>query len=178
MKKTLLALVAVAALGVGGAAQAADVGIRHAPVEKPNMLLFNPGDLLGGIVSFEYERALETWFGLSAGLSVQSFRGAFTPAGTSSYVALGPEIGARFHFIQAAPGGLWLGPYVGGAYIAARDDGAVSRAFGWNLGAALGYNFIIARSFVFQIGAGGGFHDYGNNLVWAPRLRLGLGGVF
>jgi hypothetical protein len=54
----------------------------------------------------------------------------------------------------------------------------VSRSFGFNLGAALGYNFIIARSFVFSVGAGGGFHDYGNTIAWSPRLRLGLGGVF
>ena len=53
-----------------------------------------------------------------------------------------------------------------------------SRPWSWGLGAALGYNFIIGRHFTFQIGAGGGFTDYGDVLVWSPRLRLGIGAAF
>lgn len=143
----------------------------------PNMLLINPGDLFNGVVSIEYERALTSFFGLTGGFSAAAFRGPFS-FGQPSYVVIGPELGARFHFIKDAPGGLWLGPYVNAGYVIARDSGSVSRAFSWGLGAAIGYNFIIGRHFTFQLGAGGGFNDYGDALVWAPRLKLGIGGVF
>lgn len=38
--------------------------------------------------------------------------------------------------------------------------------------------FIFGRHFTFQIGAGGGFTDYGDRLAWSPRLKLGLGAAF
>jgi hypothetical protein len=142
------------------------------------MLLVNPGDLFGGVVSLEYERALASWFGITAGLSVLSFHGLFAPASEPTFIAVGPELGARFHFIRDAPGGLWLGPTVSAAYLFSRSDGAVTAPLAWGLGAAIGYNFILGHHFTFQIGAGGGFTDYGDRLVWSPRLRLGLGAVF
>lgn len=142
-----------------------------------NILLFNPGDLLNGVISIEYERAFTTFFGLSFGASVSTFRGVFTPAGAHSYTAVGPEIGARFHFIQNAPAGLWVGPTVNMVYVAANSGGTVTRAFGYGVGAAIGYNFIF-RHFAFQVGGGGGFNDYGDGIAWSPRLRLGIGGAF
>ncbi len=143
----------------------------------PNMLLVNPGDLLNGVVSIEYERAVARFFGLTVGFSAAAFDGPFN-FGQPSYVVLGPELGFRFHVIRDAPGGLWFGPYANAGYVIARETGAVYRAFSWGLGAAFGYNFIIGRHFTFQLGAGGGFNDYGDALVWAPRLKLGVGAVF
>ena len=142
------------------------------------MLLINPGDLFNGTVSLEYERALTSWFGLTAGVSVWAFRGPFSFAGDPSYTALGHELGARFHFIRDAPGVLWLGPSVHGGVLFNGSDGSVSRPWSWGLGAAIGYNFIIGEHFTFQIGGGGGFNDYGNRLVWSPRLKLGIGASF
>lgn len=147
-------------------------------VDPRNMLLFNPGDLINGIVSVEYERALDTWLGFTLGVSVLSFRGVFTPSDQYSYVALLPEVGVRFHFIQDAPGGFWVGPYVAGGYVVSRSGATASRSFGYGLGGALGYNFILGRHFTFQIGVGSGFNDFGDGLAFAPHLRLGLGGVF
>lgn len=175
--KSLLALVAAAAL-VSTQASAESVTLTRSSVDSQNVLLFNPGDLFSGIVSVEYERALNPFFGIALGLSVSTFRGVFAPADQASFVAMGPEIGARFHFIKDAPGGLWLGPSIQGVYIASRSSGTVSRAFGYGLAAAIGYNFILGRHFVLQLGVGGGFNDYGDGLAWAPRLKLGLGGTF
>ena len=177
MKTKLTALVAATAL-ISSTALADGVFVSNRSPEAKNVLLFNPGDLLSGIVSLEYERALASFFGLALGMSVTSFRGAFTPSTDSSYVALGPELSARFHFIKDAPGGLWLGPSVQGVYIASRSGGAVVRSVGYGLGAAIGYNFLLGEHFVFQLGVGGGFNDYGDGLRWAPRLKLGLGGRF
>jgi hypothetical protein len=143
----------------------------------PNLLLVNPGDLFNGVLSLEYERALGPHFGLTGGFSVATFDGPFN-LGQPAYTTFGPEFGARIHLIEDAPGGLWLGPTLSGSYVISRAGGSVYRSWSWGLGAAVGYNFIIAHRFAVQVGVGGGFTDYGDALVWAPRLRLGLGGVF
>lgn len=137
------------------------------------MLVVNVGDLLGGVVSLEYERALSRHFGLTAGLSVWAFHGVFAGPSAPTPTFLSPELGIRFHFIRDAPGGLWFGPYVTAGYLFSG-----SRPWAWGVGAALGYNFIFGRHFTFQIGVGGGFTDYGDRLVWAPRLRVGIGAAF
>lgn len=166
----MLALVAAAALTAAPA---------RADSPTPNLILVNVGDLFSGLVSIEYERAVASWFGLTAGLSILTFHGLFTPPGDPAFVGINPELGARFHFIRDAPGGLWVGPYLSGGYLFARTDGgAVTNPFAWGIGAALGYNFIFGQHFTFQLGAGGGFTDYGDRLVWSPRLRLGLGAAF
>jgi hypothetical protein len=167
---------AVLALPGVSAAQATLSGRADEPYAK-NLLLFNAGDLLNGTVTVEYERAITSWFGLTGGLSVLAYRGAFSNDG-ASVLALGPEIGFRLHAIKAAPGGLWLGPYLAGMYISSRDSSVAVRNWGYNLGAAAGYNFILGKSFTLSLGAGGGLTDYGDRVAWAPRLRVGLGGVF
>lgn len=143
----------------------------------PNLLLVNPADLFGGAVSIEYERALAPWFGLTAGVSVLTFRSLFTPELPGSF-SVSPELGARFHFVREAPGGLWIGPYVSAGYVFARERGTLARAWAWGVGAAAGYNFIIGHHFTVQLGGGAGFTDYGDRLVWTPRFRLGLGWAF
>jgi hypothetical protein len=143
-----------------------------------NMLLINPGDLFNGVLSVEYERAIGRYFGLTAGLSVSTFRGVFSAPSDPTYTAISPEFGARVHFIRDSPRGLWFGPSISAGYLAARSGGGLSRAWAWGIGAALGYNFMIGRIFTFQLGAGGGFVDYGDRLVWAPRLKLGVGAIF
>lgn len=141
----------------------------------PNLLLVNPGDLLNGVITVEYERALASWFGITLGASLWAFPGIW---GGPSYTAFVPEVGARFHLIRHAPGGLFFGPTLSAGYVAYRSDGPVLRAFAWGLGASVGYNFIFGRHFTFQIGVGGRFTDYGDRLVWSPRLLLGLGAAF
>jgi hypothetical protein len=143
-----------------------------------NLLLVNPGDLFTGVVSLEYERALAPFFGLSVGLSVWAFHSLLSPATDPDYTSISPELGARLHLIRGAPGGLFLGPYVTGGYLFARSGATPSRPWSWGVGGAVGYNFIVGQHFTFQIGAGYGFTAYGAQLVWFPRLRLGLGAVF
>lgn len=176
--KIMVTLVAAAVTLSATQASAEEISLSRRGPESPNVLLINPGDLINGVVSLEYERALTSFFGVVVGLSVTAFRGAFTPVNEASFTAMGPELGARFHFIKNAPGGLWLGPSIQGVYIAARSNGAVTRAFGYGLAASIGYNFILGRHFVLQLGVGGGFTDYGDGLAWAPRFKLGLGGTF
>lgn len=178
MKRVFFLVVLVVCIASSGARADNAVEARDSDEAGRNLLLVNPGDLFTGVLSLEYERAVGRFFGVTAGLSVWAFRGLFSPAAEPAYTAISPEFGARLHLIRAAPGGLWLGPYVSAGYLIARSDGALSRAWSWGIGAAIGYNFILGRHFTFQIGAGGGFTDYGDRVVWFPRLRLGLGATF
>lgn len=160
------------------AALVASAGTARAASPTPNLLVVNVGDLLGGVVNVEYERALSSWFGLTAGLSVWAFHGVFTPPAEPFFTGVSPELGFRFHFIRDAPGGLWIGPSVSAGYLFSRSEGTLTRVWAWGVGGQVGYNFIFGQHFTFQLGAGGGFVDYGDHLAWAPRLRLGLGAAF
>lgn len=141
----------------------------------PNLLLVNPGDLLNGVITLEYERALSPWFGVTIGASLWAFAPVW---GGTTYTAFVPEVGARIHFVREAPAGLFIGPTLSAGYVANRSDGPVVRVFAWGLGVSAGYNFVFGRHFTFQLGIGGRVTDYGNSLVWSPRLLLGLGAVF
>lgn len=141
-----------------------------------NLMLINPGELFTGSLALEYERALGPFFGLVGGLSVALFDGPLN-LGNPWATIVGPEIGFKFHFIQNAPVGLWLGPYINAGYVVSRGNSELQRLWAWGAGAGIGYNFQFGR-FVFQIGASGGFTDHGYRLAWAPRLKLGVGGVF
>ena len=150
--------------------------LRSDPEPRRNMLLVNPGDLFNGVLSIEYERGVAPWLGITLGLSVQTFRSVFNND-QPQFTAISPELGFRFHFIRHAPGGLWIGPYVSaGAMVGSERERY--RDWTWGLGAALGYNFVIGRHFTFQLGAGGGFVDYGDRIRWDPRLKLGIGASF
>jgi hypothetical protein len=178
MKRRIAAIATLVAL-IATPAAAAPIEINLDGEERRNMLLINPGDLFSGVLSLEYERGLARWFGVTLGLSVWTFRGVFTPPGEPAYTGIAPEIGFRFHFIRHAPRGLWIGPYASAGYVFGRDDGsAVTRAWSWGLGAALGYNFTFGRHFTLQLGVGGGFNDYGERLRWDPRFKLGIGATF
>ncbi|MFT3708102.1 MAG: hypothetical protein QM817_10645 [Archangium sp.] len=179
MKRIALTMALAAALFATAASAHGVIVVNDPYYRGRNMLLVNPGDLLNGVVSLEYERALTSYFGLTGGFSAAAFNGPFN-FGQPAYTVIGPEFGMRFHFIEAAPAGLWLGPTISAGYVVARDGSlvAVSRAWSWGLGAAVGYNFVFGRHFTLQVGAGGGFQDYGDVLVWTPRLRLGLGATF
>lgn len=172
----MLSLAVALALPLSARAQPVEV-VRTREVGE-NMLLFNAGDLLTGVINLEYERALGRWFGLVGGFSVAAYRGAFVPENRESVVGFGPEIGARVHFIRDAPAGLWLGPYLTGLILTSTVGGASFRPIGWGVGAAAGYNFVLGSHFVIQLGVGGGLTDYGDRVVWSPRFRLGLGGIF
>jgi hypothetical protein len=178
MKRSFLALAALVVIATSAAARAEPYLRERGYDSGPNLLLVDPGALLNGVLSVEYERALASWFGLSVGLSVWTFHGLFSPSGDPSYVSVGPELGAKFHVIGDAPGGLWLGPTLAVGYLAARSSGTLSRPWSWGLGAAIGYNFIFGHHFTFQLGAGGQFTDYGDFVAWSPRLLLGLGSAF
>jgi hypothetical protein len=144
----------------------------------PNLLTVNPGDLFGGIVSVEYERALTSRFGLTAGLQAWTFRAISAPDHTPTFQGLNPEVGAKLHFFRDAPGGAWLGLTVNLGAVLARSDGPVTRPWSWGAGAAVGYTFILEEHLTFQFGLGGGFVDYGERVVWSPRLLMAVGSAF
>ena len=175
MRRVAVTLIAVAVLSAGTARAADLVVTDHEP--RKNMLLINPGDLFTGIISIEYERGLASWFGITLGLSVYTFHTVFN-TDEPTYNSINPELGFRFHFIRHAPRGLWIGPYISPGYVFGRSSGTISRAWSWGLGAALGYNFVLGKHFTFQLGAGGGFTDYGDRVRWDPRLKLGIGATF
>jgi hypothetical protein len=91
---------------------------------------------------------------------------------------LNPEVGAKLHFFRDAPGGGWLGLTVNVGAVLARSDGPVTRPWSWGAGAAVGYTFILEEHLTFQFGLGGGFVDYGERVVWSPRLLMALGTAF
>lgn len=171
MKSRILAV--IVAVGLTAAPVSADEGGSFGP---RNLLVFNAGDLINGLLTLEYERGLSRHIGLEFGLSVLAFRGAFGSPVQASVIALAPEIGLRFHFIKAAPRGFWFGPSLNGAYLMPNAD-RPRQNFGYGFGAAVGYNFTLG-GFVVQLGVGGAVHDYGEGFVWSPRFRLGLGAVF
>jgi len=171
MRSTTIAVIAALSLAAPSAhAQSLDSG------GPQNVLLFNAADLLNGTVTLEFEHAFTRYFGLEFGMSVLAFRGVFDPPVQARVIAVAPEVGVRFHLIRPAPGGLWFGLSVNGAYIAPAND-PPPRAFGFGFGAAVGYNFIFGP-FVLQLGVGGAVHDYGAGFVWSPHFRVGVGGAF
>lgn len=176
MRRIAFSLITLVALSAGSA-RGAELLVTEPEEPRRNMLLINPGDLFSGILSLEYERGVASWFGITVGLSVYTFRSVFNSTEPAINV-ISPEVGFRFHFIRHAPRGLWIGPYISPGYVFGREGGTVSRAWSWGLGAALGYNFVLGRHFTFQLGAGGGFVDYGDRVRWDPRFKLGIGATF
>ncbi len=171
-KGTTLALAALALVATGARAQALED--PRAP-RGPNILLESPGEHFGEAVSLEYQRALASWLGLTAGLSVWSFHPIFFRSRELELTAVDPEFGSRFHFIGDAPEGVWLGPLVSNGYRISRADGPVSRLWSSSVGATIGYNFSSLRHLSFQVGAGGGLRDDGDQLVLSPQVRFGVG---
>lgn len=175
MRKTLVGLVALVALASPPAVAQESGGTSTTTAASEdwnrNVVLFNAGDLLNGLVTLEYEFGITHWLGLEFAMSVLAFQGVFTPPVSVQVVALAPEIGLRLHLIRNAPGGLWVGPSVNAAYITGTDP---PQAWGIGFGAAVGYNFFLGP-FALQVGVGGAVQDYGEGWVWSPRFRLGLG---
>ncbi|MGV3624057.1 MAG: hypothetical protein ACO1OB_24785 [Archangium sp.] len=143
-----------------------------------NVLTVNPADLLSGIASIEYERVVTPWLGVSGGIAVWSFRGILIPYDQPSVVGIAPELGARFHLSSNAPGGFWLGPTAMFGTLFSRTDGELARGWSWGVALAAGYTFLLDEHLVFQLGGSSGFIDYGDRIVWSPRLRLALGVTF
>jgi len=174
--KTLAAALVVASSLAATTARAEDVYYQYRE-ENQNALMFDPGALINGVANFEYERALNELFGITVGMNIDSYKSAWY-ANAPGYVAIGPELGVRFHFIRAAPRGFWIGPYLDLAYVAAHDRAGTTTSVGYGLGGALGYNFVFFRHFLLSLGVGGGFGDYGYGIRGDPRFRLGVGAVF
>lgn len=141
-------------------------------------LLVNVGDLFDGVLSLEFEHAFSRHFGVTAGLAFWAYHSVFLPSSTPTFTGISPEVGFRFHFLQRAPAGLWLGPTLSGGYLFSRSDGVVLNSFAWGIGADIGYTFVIGQHLGLELGIGGRFLDLGNGLLWQPRLRLGIGFVF
>jgi hypothetical protein len=138
---------------------------------RRNAFLINPGDLLNGVLSLEYERGVAPWLGINFGLGLTFFDSIFNDDDRGN-TGLTAEVGFRFHFIRHAPGGLWFGPYITGSTMFDPDR---YQWWTWGLGAAVGYNFVLGRHFTLQLGGGGGFVDYGDHLSWDPRFRVAVG---
>lgn len=149
--------------------------IKHVPM---NVITVNPADLFSGALSVEYERVVAPWLGISAGVSAWTFRGVFLPNGEPTFFGISPELGLRFHVLNFAPGGFWLGPTASVGALFERVDGPLTRNWSWGLSLAAGYNFIIENLVVLQLGGSSGFIDYGELIVWSPRLRIAVGFAF
>jgi hypothetical protein len=143
-------------------------------VEPKNVAFMNLGELVTGGVSIEYERVVFPWLGITADLGMRGFDTPLVNRQTWRTAATA-ELGARFHFLRPAPGGLFVDAHLTGVALMKSLDGVPLRPLGWGAGASVGYQFVVLPNFALQLGAGVGFVDAGAGLQWEPRLRVGLG---
>lgn len=144
-----------------------------------------PVELFSGTFNLEYEQALASFVSLYGGVNYLGMRGIL-PAGYDRALVIGPEVGARFYLIGNAPAGLWLGPYVGAAYVSNTAGGVTQSSFGWGLGAMAGINLVLFKHLMLSAGAGTGWVDHSSSpngvrvglYGFVPRLRIAAGVAF
>lgn len=170
-------IVAAPALAEEGVAAEASGGTSNA-------ITVSPLDLFTGTFNLEYERAVASSLGIYGGVNFLYFDGVLRP-GAGTVFAVGPEIGARLYLIGDAPAGLWLGPYLNGAYVRNVSGGVASSSFGYGAGGMAGFNLVLSH-FVASVGAGLGYLDYSSSVLGqrvgqfglTGRLRLAIGVAF
>jgi hypothetical protein len=158
--------------------------MRHADGVRSTVTV-SPIELFSGQFNIEYEHALRDYFSLYGGLNFLAFRGVWAVDYDRAF-AVGPEFGARAYLIGNAPAGLWVGPYVGLAYVSNTYNGSTVSSLGYGVGAMAGVNLLI-KWFNLSLGAGTGWIDYSSvpshdhrvgMYGFVPRLRLAVGVAF
>ena len=196
MKKVLFLAAATATLLLPTSVSAGFLGDRvkarheHSLLRSgyENSLTVNPIDLFTGTINIEYERAVANKVGLYGGLNFMVMRGLLYSQDAGNRFAVGPELGLRLYLIGRAPGGLWLGPYVNGAYVrhSGNDDFGARDSLALGGGGMAGVNLLFGQ-FNLSLGAGAGYYDWGvitsgdrraGSSGFTPRLRLAVGAVF
>jgi hypothetical protein len=143
----------------------------------------NPVELFSGTFNIEYEQALNPAVSVYGGLNYLYFKG-ISATDANAATVFGPEAGLRLYLIGDAPAGIWLGPYLGVAYVHNRDS-STPDTLGYGFGAMAGVNLIFSRINL-SFGLGTGWVDYtapvdGRRVGlygFIPRARLALGVVF
>ncbi|MCU0694890.1 MAG: hypothetical protein MUC96_00020 [Myxococcaceae bacterium] len=141
------------------------------------VVVTNYGDLLNGAISIELEQRLFGWLGVELGVGMKGFRGPFDVREVWPTFAFA-EAGVRLYPLGRGPSGVWFGPTARGLVLVTKDEGPPPRLFGWSLGGALGYHFVVAPRFVGQVALGASVADFGAGATFEPRVRLGLGFTF
>lgn len=150
-----------------------------------NTLSLNPLSLIFGVLSLEYERALSEHLSVYVSPSVYLAYGALeSEFETTGYGSGG---GVRAFPVGAAPSGFYLAVGGEGAYAEAKGASGSARGFGYEVGAQLGYTWLIADVIDISLGAGVKYADlrvdtndgrtYGDQGV-LPSLRLAMGMAF
>ncbi|MBX7117293.1 MAG: DUF3575 domain-containing protein [Myxococcaceae bacterium] len=150
-----------------------------------HVITLAPVELFSGTFNIEYEHAVAPWVGLYGGVNFLAFRGVLSP-GYDRTLSVGPEVGARFYLLGNAPAGLWLGPYLGAAYVSNTAQGISQSSFGWGVGAMAGVNLVLFHRLMLSFGAGTGWIDNSSSPAgyrvglygFVPRLRLAVGVAF
>jgi|CXWL01.1.fsa_nt_gi hypothetical protein len=184
VQKTLFA--ALALVCSTGFAQQQEQEVRSAPDNSgTRAVTVAPVELFSGTFNLEYEQAMASFASFYVGVNYLGMRGIL-PAGYERALVVGPEVGARFYLLGSAPAGLWLGPYLGAAYVSNTAGGVTQSSLGWGLGAMAGFNLVLFRHLMLSLGAGTGWIDNSSSPAgyrvglygFVPRLRLAAGIAF
>lgn len=148
-----------------GTPQPATQYVLVAPVAEPtprNIVTFNPFDLLSGVVTLGYERALAPAVSVYADANVYAFPGINSEAGESTSGG-GVAVGARFFPGSEAPSGFWLAPAFSLAYLTQKQTSGGStievNGAGYLIAGVLGYTWIWGN-FSLQLGLGAGYANF------------------
>ena len=172
----------VASLPSPGVAQAQET----ADPEPRMALTVNPIDLVNGYINFELDAALVPFLSFHSGVTFVVWDGVWDDDVNGDIFAVGPEMGLRLYPFAGAPGGLWVGPYAGLAYVRVESQSGVERSAGFYGGGMVGATLIIADLLVGSLGVGLGYHDLSAVIEGervglrglSPRFRLAVGVAF
>lgn len=162
------------------APQPATQYVLVAPVAEPtpqNIVTFNPFDLLSGVITLGYERALAPAVSVYADANVYAFPGINSEAGESTSGG-GVGLGARFFPGSEAPRGFWLAPAFSLAYVTQKQTsgGSTIEASGaaYLIAGVLGYTWMWGN-FSLQLGLGAGYADLRAS---SGSVSIGYKGIF
>lgn len=161
------------------------VATRRAVPE--NVITADPGALLFGQVSVQYERALTSFVSLVTGLRGQYGLATFGWIGSpgsqqSARYGGGADLGVRFYFQGFAPQGFYLGVEGAAMWMHVESQPSlwpptsVQRSLaGGQVGVHLGHQWIVSRAFALALGAGLTLPIFDGVEGFALALRVGLG---
>lgn len=155
----------------------------NAQAQYSRSITANPVELFSGTFNLEYETAVNPFLSMYGGINYLYFQG-LSPSAIPDVTMVGPEFGLRGYLFGNAPTGLWVGPYLGLAYVHNRAS-STPDTLGYGVGAMVGVNIALSRVNL-SLGAGTGWVNY-SSLVdgrraglygVVPRVRLAAGFFF
>ncbi|MCA9602212.1 MAG: hypothetical protein KC417_09320, partial [Myxococcales bacterium] len=118
----------------------------------------NPIDLVNGYVNFEIDTAIASALSFHAGLNFLVWDGVWEEHSGDAF-AIAPELGLRLYPFLSAPAGLWIGPFVGVAYVSVDNGNDSASTAGVYAGGEIGFTLILFDFLAGSVGAGLGYQD-------------------